>query len=325
MDDEARGIGSRGTGNRGTSNRGTSAPAQLAAAAGSPGNKALAATQARAEKLVADLLPFFTSTFSWQKAKGKTEPYNKRIGKPVPVKVLDAAAFLAEEKSLAKFGYSQELRALVTYRPQWVSDRLVAIRKFGPLRGKYGDKIDSHTILHPDDAHQFYSEVRISRPTNAAAFYSEEKSALFVLQGQVDVAVVAHELCHAYCDPVWTEFQLELSAYLLTLKMNALDEGVTSELASLVLYNWFSSQGGGSPASGTAPDGYVGYGRDVQRQGALFLEKAEGKVTSTPGPTTMEAYFEGQIRLALNEEKPVDSVVQLGRKKKRIKLSELLT
>jgi len=115
-----------------------------------------------------------------------------------------------------------------------------------------------------------------------------------------------------------------MSAYLLTLRMNTLDEAVTSELASLVLYNWFSSQGGGSAqGSGTAPDGYVGYGRDVQRQGALFLEKAEGKVTSTAGPTTMESYLEGQVRLVLKDKWLLDSVVRLGRKKKGFKLSEL--
>jgi hypothetical protein len=79
---------------------------------------------------------------------------------------------------------------------------------------------------------------------------------------------MAHEMCHAYTHVAWTNFQLQLSAHLLTRKMNRLDEAVTSELASLVLYNWAAAQRKGARGFDQPPSGYVGYGTEVHGQGS---------------------------------------------------------
>lgn len=252
------------------------------------------------------------------------EGAGSRTGTPVPIKVIAFAEFSRRNFEEMRFQEEQDMRALLRYRADFVQEQIDDAANRGLLEKNYG-RVDANTVFTDND--RAFVRARVSTPPTrpAAGFYSEQDRTLHILAGQVGIEVVAHELCHAYASHEWNETQLHLSTFDFFEKVNILDEAVTSELASLVLFDWHSNRSTRTTStrrfSRDAPSGYVGYGSKFKTQGAKFLGAVERG--GTPGFTTMSAYFGGSVRVKINKREPIDSFIELGTK--RFKLSELFT
>lgn len=156
-------------------------------------------------------------------------------------------------------------------------------------------------------------------PQRGAGFYSRSAGRFFVRLGNTSLAVVAHELGHAYAAAEWDEALLKLAAIApgTQVRIWEIDEAVTSAIADLVLAHHHVATSSGPPY-GPHPSGYVGYGGPAEILALKFLHAVDGK--SSPGRTTLEAFFDGAVAV---ENKP-DPILRLGRKRKSLRLSKLL-
>ncbi len=268
---------------------------------------ALAKEQKLAESLMTELLPFFRKTF----ARGK-RPYNSLIGKPVKLLVLARSAYAAKERESNAAQYRRDLAARIRFRTRWVQRQIDKYSRAGALFKEYG-RITPTTRLHPRDEWVALPPTIIpTRLRPSAGFFDERDNALYILRGQTSIELIAHEMCHAYASKKWTDVQIQLSTFNLTVEMNGLDEGVTSELAGYVLFEWNDAKPRQQRLK-QAPSGYVGYPLKIRNQGLRFLNVVEGG--STPGRTTMRAYFAGAVSAVVDEQAPKDSTLILNGRK----------
>jgi len=276
---------------------------------------ALAAEQAKAEKLASGFQETFKSTFRFANNIGF-----KSMKAPVAVRVLGKADFNQQLAEEAQYLHDEDLHAFKKLRPFYVQDTLKGY--YDKIGERFPDRlltIDENTPLTREESVLIIGTKPPLR-LNAAGFYSAAKKTLFIMQGELEPGVIAHEMCHAYADEGWNDFLLLMIANNLEPQITVLDEAVTSELADVAIYAQPSDST--SPTM-SRPSGYVGYGPSVQQQGSRFLSEVEGG--STAKATTMEAYFGGLVEV--NEDpkkKPIDWIVTLGSKKRKKALSSLL-
>jgi hypothetical protein len=279
----------------------------------------LADDQKSADAIRDQLLAFAKAEFA-RTVKGKQIPYNKIIGRKVPVKVLKKDDFDAQYAKFTARLDAEDLAALVRYRTRFVERTLRRLKEMGvELRGTYPARLTPTTVIDPLDAGSFLPSSMRTTQSRVAGFFDAHEDTLFIIAGSVDQDVIGHELCHAYTHPTWTEVQIKISAFGHAVEVNQIDEGVTSEMANIILLRLLRQQAGGSPAG--SPNGYVGYPREVQARAETFLNAVDGQ--TTPGNVTMEAYFGGHIDVKIDEKKLEDSVLTLG--KKKIKLGTVVS
>jgi len=326
-----RGISNRGTATRGTANRGPVAPAlsafrQAAPGAAAPGvggvtgqsfigrtlttardaaRRALAAAQAQAEAIHDAQRPFFLSTFR------PLAPKNARLGDKVPIKVVEQPEFgtLLERRNAAMNVVF--VAEMVRLRPAHVQRNLQALAQRGALVRSYSPPITAATKIHPVDGNLLSPPPSQGR---AGAFYDPGNDVVVIRIDQVDAGIVAHEACHAYTSAPWNAMQIVLGVYDLEPAATEIDEGVTSEMANLALFNMAVAtqvKVPGMPIQ--APNAYAGYLANVQARAARFM-RASDNSAGTPGPNAIAAYFEGDLTLQISSSDPRKSKLRLGTK-----------
>lgn len=328
-----RGIGNRGIENRGIENRGlrngatmrqhggavrqsTSTTGPVTGPTGSPrqsfigrtlsGARDLALAQARAEALHDAQRPFFVSTFKAQ-ARG-----NQRLGMKVPIRVVPQLEFdtlLAARDGLMR---AEWRTTLVRLRPAYVQTKLEVFAQRGSLSGRYPATITPTTKLHPTDADLL--DPPVFRGGRAGAFFDPFLDIIVVRSDQVDAGVIAHETCHAYASATWNSMQLMLSVYGGDPAATELDEGVTSELAGLALFNQAVATQRKTPGVAIqAPTGYAGYGTAHQARAGRFMQAVDGS-PSTPGPNAIAAYVGGDLAFRIDETNLGKTQLRFGKK-----------
>ena len=299
--------------------RGLARPTRIAQAQSAVTPQKLAAQQQQAEAIRDQLLPFFVSELSTT-VGGKLKPYNSRIGTKIATVVLDRPAF---SKKLSEQQISQaaeDAAAFVRYRTTDANKAIDIAR--GSLQGHYPSPVTPTTPIDPKDALAVFPQVERVQPARVAAFYFNKDDTLYVQMGDAKDNVIAHELCHAYAHAAWNDMQIEFSVFpLKSGPMSEIDEGITSEMANIVLLAFAHSQSGGAPV--TPSNGYVGYPSTVQVRATKFMSAVDG--SSSPGPRTMEAYFGGKIRISLDVKHVDDSTIGFGTKEKVIKLKDVVS
>jgi|GEM_PF-4344553 len=332
-----RGISNRGTATRGTANRGPVAPAlsafrQAAPGAAAPGvggvtgqsfigrtlttardaaRRALAAAQAQAEAIHDAQRPFFLSTFR------PLAPKNARLGDKVPIKVVEQTRFNALIAPRDATLRDQWRTTLVRLRPAFVQEKLDKLARRDALSGSYPATITPSTRLDPRDADLIDSPVE----NRAGAYFDPFSRVVVVRIDQVDEGIIAHETCHAYASQQWDAVNLTLSVYFEPMATHT-DEGVTSEMANLVLFNQASAtQVTGAGTQIRTANGYVGYLAAVQARANRFMKAFDG-TAGTPGPNSIAAYLGGDVALRINDRDPQTSRLRCG--KKVISLAVLL-
>ena len=320
---ENRGIGNRGLGNGARARQQGSAVRQSAAATSPPTGsqgaagqsfvgrtvslaRDLALAQARAEALHDVQRPYFVSTFKAH-ARG-----SQRLGMKVPIRVVPQLEFdtlLAARDSLMR---AEWRTTLVRQRPAFVQKELEAFAQRGSLSGRYPTTITPTTRLHPRDADLLDPPVVVRG--RAGAFFDPFLDIIVVRSDQVDAGVIAHETCHAYASAKWNSMQLMLSVYDGEPAATELDEGVTSELAGLTLFNQAVATQRKTPGVAIqAPTGYAGYGAAHQARAGRFMQAVDG-TPSTPGPNAVAAYVGGDLAFRINETDLGKTQLRFGKK-----------
>lgn len=263
--------------------------------------------QALAESLMKELASPFKKALT---IDGK--PANARVGKTIAIKVLSAGEYKKKESQKANAEYEEDLRALLRHRPEFVRRKLDAADKQDLLSKRY-PRVDANTVIA--EADKAFVLPRVHRPSDAGAgFYSGSDDTIYVRSGQVGIALIAHEMTHAYASKTWNDVQLQVVAYGLLQEINKLDEAMTSEIADLAIDEWHSAQP--RATRGDKPSGYVGYGQPIRLQGAAIVGAVDPR-------SRLSAYLGGNVSVAMNEKDPTSSKIKLA--KKTLVLSELFT
>jgi hypothetical protein len=264
--------------------------------------------QLSAQMILRQLLPVFSSEFS-NVAGRQSASINQKIGAEVPVAVLGTTAFAAKVAAQADAQEVEDIAALVRFRTSVVDARL---RRAGPnLTGRYPRPLTPTTKILPSDFGFIQPRLQRVEPKRSAGFFFARENVIFLKVGSMDMSVIAHELCHAFTHPAWSELQIRIGAFWLADEMSQVDEGVTSEMANIVLY---TITGGRLAQPGGSPNGFVGYPTSVQSAAGRILKLLDG-TPSTPGPNARAAYFGGKIKVTMDPKRPDDmraAIVELG-------------
>ncbi len=266
------------------------------------------AEQAAAEGIVAEIRRHYRKMF------GKI---SHQVGGPVRVSVVADFEFEAAGQRDFQRQVRDEVQAIVRYDPAYAKRQLshsiygasrlpARLRNLGP-----------NTRLTPSERYAI-KPTRRPDQQRSAGFYSRVDKRFYIRVGQTSLAVIAHELAHAYTHPRWDAALLKLSALTRNDSVWLMDEAVASEVADVVLSSQHTAASGGGPSFGGHPSGYVGYGPEVRKAGRRFLSAVEGSLS--PGRTTAKAFFAGRIDIKTGR----DPLVEFVGAHKSIRASVLL-
>lgn len=279
--------------------------------------RAVAVAQTEAEQLLNELRPFYAAHYGKYRGRGQRKP-----GDPVPIEVLGRRDFAAS-LALLDAELEAEERALITkYIPRYASERISGAGS-GPNVTLI--PVTSATRLTPNQL----KTIRPSTPRtsqNAGGFYTAARDRIVLRVDQVDAAIIAHEVCHAYASQLWNELGIAISLQSVLVDTRGVgkerlsdvffdvDEGVTSKLAQSVIDDWFVApmNPGMHPRPPRVPSALVGYGTVRLTTAESFIGPIDRTLTD-PGPNTFLAYFAGDLSFVIDENDPLESDIRCGR------------
>ena len=261
-------------------------------------------------KVAAELQPIFRAKFSFQKKGVKNKIlYGAKVGGNVLVEMLaekDFAKEWLEEKKRRADGLE---KLLLKFAPELIRDELV--KYYAVLKQKLPERlniIDENTKLDRDERAILFSLIKVMWLAKAdeeisklEGFYSQSRDKIVIKDSTASVAVLAHEMAHAYADRSWQDF----TSMMILRKMknaNELDEGMATVIERIVVNEWVKKQ---ADKKLTPPP-------------AAYDTKTAQEFIKLHGEKTFyESYFAGEVDFTDND-KPEDSL-RLGKSRKKWK------
>ncbi len=209
-----------------------------------------------ADDIAQQLQPIFRQKFSFRR-RGVKNPilYGPRLNGNVRIELLPEADFLNERKAELLRRADEYERQALKFTPELIRDKLLkyynAINK--PFPGRL-NVIDENTRLNTEEKTVLFTLLKALLLDKAESeikmmegFYSSTTDRIIIKDSAANVAVLAHEMAHAYADPVWHEF-ISLMALRNMKNVTEVDEGITTLFERLIVSEWIKRQKGKSIA-----------------------------------------------------------------------------
>lgn len=260
--------------------------------------------------IAGQLQPIFKEKFSFKKkGVGNKILYGAKVGGNVRIEMLSETDFAKEWLEEKKRRADGLEKLLLKFAPELIRDELVKYYK--TLKQKLPERlnvIDENTQLDRDERAILFSLIKVMWLVKAdeevkklEGFYSESADKIVIKDTTANVAVLAHEMAHAYADKSWHDF----TSMMILRKMknaNELDEGMATVIERIVVADWIKKQ----------------TGKKLTPPPAAYDTKTAKEFIKLHGEKNVyESYFGGEVDFTDND-KPEDALT-LGKAKKKWK------
>jgi hypothetical protein len=234
------------------------------------------------------------------------------LGPTVKIETVSDKGFKNAWKDKVKRRADALEKTLLKFAPELIRDKLTDY--YGSLGQSIPTRlrvIDQNTKLSEEERDAIFSVIKqlwVNKADKEAimleGFYSSIEKKIVLEDSSANVAVLAHEMAHAYADQGWNELMT-----MMTLRKmedtNRLDEGMATLIERIVVDEWVKKQ----------PD------KNLKAPPAAYdksyTDKAEEFIKLAGRKTAYECYFAGEVDFT-DKNKPEDSLV-LGKQKKKWK------
>jgi hypothetical protein len=257
------------------------------------------------------LKPIFLEKFSFKKKGAKIfTPYGAKVGQNVQLEMVADKDWKAAWTAEAQKRGDRLEKAVLKLAPELIHNQLIPYYKVlgQPLPDRLR-VIDETTQLTGEERGVIFSLIKAQFIIDAEqeadkleGFFSDADQKIYMKDSSANIAVLAHEMAHAYADHGWYEFivMMTLRGMANTIK---LDEGMAALIERIIVDAWVKKQ----PGTGvTAPP---------SAYDSTFTDLAKDFMRRVSTPIAYEAYFAGQVDFTDNR-RPEDTL-RLGKSRRR--------